>query len=268
VAAGANKLEIQTTPGPAIVTIPPGWYYQHGGTSAKYPGLWKAIVDGYHPDLQIRPCTPSKSLGMPGCGMAFRHADKTATVTVDLDITDGIPPELIGWTSPTARTSAWLDSEIGIPGVWRSNSLVDGEGVKLPMLEAEVYASHDGPTARFQRWGMTAYCEWQYREVQAIWVRRTASWQADYAELAQVRLGNEHAAFDHVWQSLGRGQKVIVHPDVQEPPFDLTDGVVVKLKGERAARDFSAIASFVSADAEERYNLRIPTYLIEEADSV
>lgn len=263
VADGANRIEITSTPGTAIVTIPPGWYYQHGEDNASYPGLWRAIIDGYAPQLDIRPCTPTDSIGLPGCGIAFRHIDKVTDVTVSLDISDALPPETIGWAGVGPKTGPWVTSEMGARGVWRSNNKLDGEGQKIAHLESVVYMSHPGPTARFQRWRTTPVVDFEYREVPAIWVRRSAAWEEDHAAWGKVRFGNESAAFDNVWESMGRGQKMILHPDCEEPPFGLAFGNVFKLRDERSAQEFRSVATPVSVDAEERYNINLPTYFVE-----
>jgi hypothetical protein len=253
VADGANKIKV----GANTITITPGWYFQAFSGDAARPGLWTVISAGCPAGTTLHRCTPVLSTGQVGCGLEIRS---TTSVLTDLTITDAIPPALIGWTT-TTKTSTSAKSDHNIPGVWRSNSLLDGiASLKSRRSRANAFASHDDPDWVASVWRVFEMVDFRYQAIPAVFALKDRCLLLEYTIGQGVANGDIYAAFESVWLAMIRGREIIVHGDVSLPPEDITGEVIIK-GSTSALEDFNQVASREEV-AQERYEIAFDAYYV------
>jgi hypothetical protein len=254
VVAGANQLLIGAT----TVTIPAGWYYQGFSADADYPGLWSVIEAGAPAGTTLHVCTPTKSSGQISCGVEFRN---TSSLTIDTDITNGIPRSLLGWTTDD-KTGTSLMSDRNLPGVWRSNNLLDGIASVKDVRGSQVaFRSHRGPYARLSRWEEYTEAQITYEAVPAVYARTARTSLMSYTCPHGVDIGDEAVAFEPMWRTLTRGKLALIVPDSCTRPASIA-GLVSASWGESGLESVDDVTRREST-AQERYTIDFGLYLRE-----
>jgi hypothetical protein len=255
IADGSNKIQFAST----VVTITPGWYYNCFYASTPYRGLWSELQSKVPSGVTLHICTPTLSHGQIGCGVEFR---RSTSITVKVDITDGLPRSVLGWTQDE-RSGVKIPSQRTIPGIWRSNSLLDGiASLKNRRSSANAFASHDDPDWIASVWRVFDTVDFRYQAVPAVYVNKVRGLLQEYTAPYGIDKGDIYAAFEHVWLSMIRSQRIVVHGDISTPPDSLAGCSVIK----GATNILSSLDQVARREdvAQERYEIAFDSFYIGE----
>lgn len=258
VETGANKLQIGAT----VITIPPGLYFQGVSADTAFPGLWSTIEALAPVGTTLHACTPVKSSSQVGCGLEIRSG---SSLTVDIDITDGIPAALIGWSPGTTdKTGTSIKSDQTLNGVWRSRQIGNGvASVKAQRPTQVAFDSHPSPRKRITPWEFNDVVTLEYPYVPALFTI------SQRAELVSYYLGHGvdpadiYAAFEQLWRAFTRGRRVLIYGDATAPPANLY-GLTCLKWGEDGVEDISTVTRRENL-TQEHYEISFEPYLMTES---
>ena len=260
-------------------TLAAGTYYQHrdstyhaGGYLSLFLALETALNATATNDYTFRPCTPTSSPNMQAAGVEIVTTD---ALTFTLDFTNAgntLPAKYLGWDSTdTAAAAKSHKSKKCAYGRWCSRTIVMDEHAavrKRSFAALDIAFSHDYPRDRYPlEWDDYRVRTIRYEYVQAAHIHERGANTMQQASWAGIGFRDGNNAFETVWRSMMRSEKIIIAHDRALGTWDgtlTTNSEVIQTLG--LEPDFESVAQEIQANGElYRLNLRLwiePTQLV------
>lgn len=265
-----SQIRIKTT----TVTLTAGRYWTHTSVSSSYPSFWLHLISRlqtvYGGTWSVSAHQPA---GYPfASGVRLSVSGGAGAETVDWDLTTGIVKQILGYPSTQTGTTAFvggnLDSIYSSLGSWTPWSMFEGRAsTKDPVAQRIQEWSSDHPEVAVPiTWRERRLRVWSYGLVYGAHTMRNRASQAIIASQGSVSQGDDHNAFERLWESCGRDlSSVLVVPDQTSLSLSLGSVYeVYKLASKSATSELGTLVtrSNVAADI---WEIKIPTTIIESS---